>query len=274
MKSAIVTGAAGFIGTHLVGELRSHGVSVTSPGRGDIPTETADIFYHLAWEGASGTGRSDSVLQARNAELTLQALETAHKLGCGKFVALGTVYERFAEQIAESGSFGSSNFYILSKKYAHDMSRQLALKLGIDFIWITICHPIGRYIKPEQMMAYAVSNLLKGVSPAFGSATTLYDIAAVEDIARGLYLAGDCTLTKREYYIGSGNPRPLREWLEEARTILNVAPEIEFGKRPDDDLRFEREWFDTAPFTIETGYSPQTKFDKAVRNTAEWVKTL
>jgi nucleoside-diphosphate-sugar epimerase len=291
MYSAIVTGAAGFVGVHLVRELLSRGISVTALCRESssnierLPQGVnvaysldalpkADVFYHLAWDGASGAKRGDAILQTQNAQLALHALEAAHRLGCSKFIALGTVYERFAAQISRANAFGSSDFYILSKKYAHDMTQQLAVKLGIEFVWCTTCHPIGKYIKPEQMMAYAVANLLNGVSPAFGPATALYDIVAVEDVAQGLYLAGNCSLTRREYYIGSGSPKLLSEWLEETRGLLGVNTPIGIGERPDDGLNFKREWFDIAPLSGETGYAPRVMFAEAVLNTAEGIRGI
>jgi nucleoside-diphosphate-sugar epimerase len=204
--------------------------------------------------------------------MTLTALETARKLGCGKFIALGTVYERFAPQIAGTEKFGGSDFYILSKKYAHDMSKQLALKWGMGFVWATICHPIGKNIKPEQMMAYVIAKLLDGVAPEFGPAATLYDIVAVEDVAFGLRLIGEGVMAQSEYYIGGGSVKPLAAWLEETRKILGVDTPIGIGRRPDDGLRFEREWFDRSVLAAETGYAPKVSFEKAVRNTAGWLR--
>jgi nucleoside-diphosphate-sugar epimerase len=292
MKNAIVTGATGFVGVHLVTDLLSRGVRVTalcrenSPNLERLPSEAekvycldklpkADVFYHLAWEGASGPGRGDAALQARNAELTLRALMTAHQINCGKFVALGTVYENLAPQIKESGKAGAPDFYILSKEYAHSVANQLAYKLGMEFIWCKICHPIGRFIKPEQLMAVVVSGLLGGVTPAFGSAATVFDIVAVEDIARGLRLLGGCgPLPGREYYIGSGAPKSLRDWLEETRRILGSDVLIGFGERPDDGLRFNESWFDIAPLAEATGYAPRVGFADAVKTVKEWIANI
>ncbi|MDR2931561.1 MAG: NAD-dependent epimerase/dehydratase family protein, partial [Oscillospiraceae bacterium] len=229
--------------------------------------EKADVFYHLAWESASGPGRADAVVQTRNAELTLEALLTADRLGCKRFIAMGTIYERLAPQILASGKFGGPDFYILSKTHAHTMADQLAHKLGIEFVWCTICHPIGRYIKPDQMMASVVASLLSGISPSLGFAQTVYDIVAVEDVARGLRLLGDTyALRYREYYIGSGSPKPLYQWLEDTRCILGVNTPLGIGELGDDGLEFDESWFQISPLAEETGYAPQISFERAVAN--------
>lgn len=290
MTSAIVTGASGFVGVHLVNELISSGIKVTALCRensknigrihpkcdivcsmSELPA--ADVFYHLAWEGASGSGRSDAVLQAENAILTLDALKAAHAHGCGRFIALGTIYERLSGQIKDLGIFGGSDFYILSKEYSHMIASKLAYKLGMEFIWCEICHPIGRYIKSNQMMAAFIKALLSNESPSFGSAQTPYDIVAVEDVALGLRLLGsEKALDKREYYIGSGKPRILKEWLLEARDAIKSDFPIGFGERPDDGLLFDMDWFDISAITEDTGYVPKTDIGKAVINTAKWME--
>ena len=95
MKHAVVTGATGFVGTHLVDELISRGVEVTALCRGGSANLSrihrdarvvygfdalppADVCYHLAWEGASGELRVDERVQVSNAMLTFETLRKAH----------------------------------------------------------------------------------------------------------------------------------------------------------------------------------------------------
>ncbi len=287
VKTAIVSGASGFVGCHLVRELCAMGVEVTAfCRRGSQNLERlpnginiaysidelprADVFYHLAWDQASGPGRGNAVIQSQNATMTLELLHAAHTLGA-RFVVLGTVYERFAENIMQSSKFSGLDFYILAKHFAHTMSKQLAFKLGIELVWCQICHPIGQYIKPEQLMSYTVSGLLRGDAPSYGPAISLYDILAVEDVAWGLYLIGNCKNTRDNYYIGSGKPLPLREYLENTRRILRVETPVLINRRPDDGLRFERDWFDITALQKDTDYNPTISFERAVWNVADWV---
>ena len=287
MNSAIVSGATGFIGIHLVHELVSAGVDVVVlcqykcanltriPGSVRVVYELselpyADVFYHLAWEQASGPGRLDAVLQSKNVTLTLEVLHAANKIGA-KFIALGTVYERFADKVSHADKFDNSNFYILAKHSAHNMSNQLAYKLGNDYVWCQICHPIGRYIKHEQLMAYVISSLIDGTPPSFGPAETLYDVVAVEDVAQGLCLLGKQKTPRREYYIGSGNPKPLREILQQTKAILRTDTPLMIGTRPDDGLLFEESWFDISLISHDVGYEPCIGFEQSVCAVADWI---
>ena len=86
MKKAIVTGANGFVGSHLVKELLSHDIEVIAVIRreesasqslpphsklkkvvcpleeiANLPDKVADrdidVFYHFAWDGSAGNGQ-------------------------------------------------------------------------------------------------------------------------------------------------------------------------------------------------------------------------
>ena len=282
MTSAIVTGATGFVGMHLVQELQNSDIKVTALCRkssqnilrllsgvnaayslGALPT--ADVFYHLAWEGASGPGRSDAALQSRNVTLAIDALICAAKLGCRKFVILGTIYERFSNYVKKRKNFGSSDFYILSKDSAHDLTSQLAYKLGIDYAYVQICHPFGKYAKREQMFASVIHSLSDGKTIEFGEGYEYYDIVAVEDLAHGLQLIGNSENMHREFYLGSGNSKLLREYILDAKHLLGVDTHIEFGARPYDGLHFEREWFNINEAVEHVGYAPRISFEDMIR---------
>ena len=287
MKKAIITGASGFVGIHLATELLANNIEVIALCREEstnikrLPKEVsiiysaddlpnADVFYHLAWKAPSGSGRGNAMLQSENIELTLNALNTAHKLGA-KFVALGTIAERFYETITQLEKFGNSHFYILAKNFAHQISNQLAYQLNCEYTWCHICHPIGRFIKPEQLMAYTVSGLISGNPPIFGPANKFFDIVAVEDVALGLYLIGKHNTNKRDYYIGSGNPMLLRDYLTNVRQILSVNTPLFINQHTDDELHFEKNWFNIKPLSLDTGYLPKINFEQAIKNVYDYI---
>lgn len=122
-------------------------------------------------------------------------------------------------------------------------------------------------------MSYAINGLLKGEAPEFGPAMEPYDITEVEDIAYGLRLLGECSLSKQEYYIGSGSPMLMKDYLIQTKKVLQSDTELAIGARPDDGLRFSFDWYDISTLVKDTGYSVRTGFDKAVLNVADWIKS-
>lgn len=300
MRTVVVTGCTGFIGSHLVQILLEKNVEIygivrnTSTNLYRLPlnnlmhiiqcdfsdlkslkeqiSKKVDVFYHLAWEGASGTLRSDEVTQMNNVVACCEAANIAKLLGCDKFIAVGTIYEELCSSLLEKQYFQEPAFYLLSKQYAYQMTLKLCQKIGLSFVWCTFFHPIGSFMKVEQMMAYAILELLKGNSPIFGSAEEPYDILDVDDLASGLVLAGEKQLKESRYYIGSGYPRRLLEYLDITQNLL--APEIALGigLRPDDGLRFQFNWMDMKSFQMETGFEPKYSFEEAVIKTANWFR--
>lgn len=133
MKTAIITGATGLVGSAVAKHLAKHGVHVLCLGRKTLtepevatafgiesasymalPMEDIDslprrieeirwplgdecVFYHFAWRGAEKLTDGAFRDQFINATYTANAVVAAKHAGCVKFVAAGTMEETFAE---------------------------------------------------------------------------------------------------------------------------------------------------------------------------------
>lgn len=299
MKQAIITGGTGFIGRHLVDCLLHHGVQVCIITRQrekeiardgltcvscdllnidaleHIPNIGQDtVFYHLAWNSVDAATRQNALLQTENIKYSLNAVLAANKLSIPKFIGMGTVYERLLPLVRDSATPVFSDYYIMIKNTTHYLCRNLARRSNIDFTWATTFHPLGKYIKPSQLIAYVIKGLIDNNPPLLGPATEPFDMIAAEDIANALFLLGEKDTPGDEYYIGSGKPMLLCEYLELAREVLQVNTELRFGARPDDGLRFDFSWFDISPLVRDTGYTPTREFQESVKRTAEYLREI
>jgi nucleoside-diphosphate-sugar epimerase len=301
MKTAIVSGAAGFMGYHLIRKLRQKGVRVVALCRPGSPNNvrldefegleiiecdaseylhhteeikkySPDVFYHLAWNGTTGEKRMDYAVQLADVKETCDAYACAAAAGCRKFVASGTVYELLTEQILALKDFSASSYYVIAKQFAYESLFQLSKKVGLDFTWCMICQPIGRYIKLNQLTAYLITELKNGRVPKLGTAENPFDMIVADDLASGFYLAGETVLSQKRYYVGSGHPRMLKEYLNEECRIVAPEQKLVFGERADDGLRFSYEWLDSSAFMKETGFSPESSFEEGVREVEKWIE--
>lgn len=301
MKRAVVLGAAGFLGYHLIRELVQQEVcvyAVCRPGSahqerlsgfanvrviscaleeiGQLPEKCQergfDVCYHLAWQGACGQERTDSVLQARNIAWTLAAVRSASVLGCGKFVAAGTICENQCGAVVAKSETPSAAFYLLAKEAAYKMTRMECQKRGMPLAWCTFYHPIGKYNRPDQLVASVILKLMNQESPAFGPADGWFDVICAQDLARGMYLAGEKTMKNDRYFIGSGNPKKLREYLELIKSCMHSQVELRFYEYPDDGLPMKYEWLDAEPFMQETGFAPQVSLEDGIAQTCQWLQ--
>ena len=55
--------------------------------------EKADYFIHFGWDGSGNAGRANAEVQRKNVEYSMNALKTAHKLGCHAFIFPGSQAE-------------------------------------------------------------------------------------------------------------------------------------------------------------------------------------
>lgn len=300
MKKVIVTGATGFIGCHLIQRLIKENIEIYALCRPDsqnvkrltglrnchivyadwrnyedmihkLHKNEFDVFYHLAWEGASGERRSSYEVQVSNILFTCNMLNVASQIKCKKFVCTGTICENQVCEINSKKQFMHSSYYLMAKKTAYHFARNICRECGLKLVWCTFYHPVGKYNKKEQLIANTIYKMLSDKELKFGNAREWFDIIAVQDLCEGLYLAGKYNLRKDRYFIGSGNPRILYSYLEEIREIIKPDADMQYGSLKTNDISMRKEWLEIRPFQIETGYIPKYSFYDAVCDTRDWI---
>ena len=256
MKKYIVTGAAGFLGAHLVERLMeedAHIYAVVRPnsphnarlmaserltlvpadlseyGRLDEMIGTVcDVFFHLAWQG----GRYDFAAQYGNVTDTLHALEAAARLGCRRFICTGSQaeYGRQTALITEETCPHPVCAYGTAKLAACVLSHQRAADLGIEWIWGRVFSLYGKY-EPGARMLPALVHALRGGEPfaLSSSAVQNWDYLYATDGADALCVLVERGCAGEIYNIAHGGYRPLRDFIEEARTIFAPDAVISYG---------------------------------------------
>lgn len=295
--NVLINGATGYIGQYLTEEMLNAGHRVYAVSRKNdgtlerfacdrffhIVSEQCelieklsgidiDVWYQLAWEGATGEKRLDTAVQNGNIELCTEAFKTAESIGCKKIIFTGTVYEKVADILLSEKSFASGSYYILAKRSAHDMTLQMSKRSNMKYIWCNFCHPVGAGLGKNQLMYYTCDTFVNDKESCFSSCDHLYDIISVRDLTFGLRLLGENDVKEKEYYIGHNGGRCLSEYIEEAASICGYTKEIGFGKRPDDGLVFRSEWFDSSKLCEETKWYEREGFEEAVRCLADSIK--
>lgn len=287
----LVNGASGYIGSYLVKDLLDAGHTVYAvcrrvhgfienlngtPGleiivceqselREKLAGKKVDVWYQLIWEGANGSLRADAEVQIRNELMAVQALELAAEIRCQKIIYAGTVYERMTQKILEEKKFSGNSFYVICKQHTHDVTWQLSKKYDIDYVWCQFCHPIGVGMNSNQLLPSAIRAFVCNDDIEFGKCDQPYDIFSAKDLAKAFRLLGENTNKKHFYYIGSGHPRILKEYIQEAADICHYDRKLEFGKRADDGMRYEWEWFDSSEFMEEFGAFVTEKYCNTIK---------
>ena len=74
------------------------------------------------------------------------------------------------------------------------------------------------------------------------------------------------------YYIGSGEPKPLREFLLEMRDIVDPEAELGLGDIPFKGVDISYSQFDLKKVERDTGYKNEVPFAEGIRMTAEYIR--
>lgn len=295
IKRAIITGATGAIGTALIKELIANGLEVLvltrkdSKRNGNIPTDSRviikycslddlstikndtgkvyDVFFHLAWSGTSGPGRNDHELQQKNVEYSLDAVRCAKMFGCHKFVGIGSQaeYGRKDSELKSDTLCNPENEYGKAKLEAGIKTRELANRLGMEHNWVRVLSIYGPNDNENSLISYAFRELKNGRSPSFTKGEQIWDYLYSEDAAKALFLIADKGVGGKTYVLGSGEGRPLKEYLVELGNVVSPKTKLNFGEKPYPDGQVMYLKADISELNTDTGWLPETKFAEGIR---------
>ena len=241
------------------------------PGR--IPGG-CDTFYHIAW-GNTGEARNKSTeLQSRNIFYTLQAVRAAAELGCRRFIGAGSQAEygpMDVEKISPNSPVNPSTPYGASKLAAGHLAGMLCRELGMECIWPRIFSVYGKYEKETTMVASGLRKMLAGEPTEFTPAMQRWDYLYSRDAGRAFYLIGEKGKGGSVYCVGSGQARPLKEYIEEM-AALTGAGKPGIGAKPYPPGAVMNLCADIGTLTGDTGFIPEYTFEQGIRETIEWIK--
>jgi len=303
MERVIITGADGFVGSYTVQKfleegklvlaldmlpeprrLQSHenlqylqcDISDIGEMRKKIEHDKYDTFIHFAWAGSAGPGRTDFNLQMLNVQSTVNCVRMAKELGCKRFVGAGSImeYEMEDSTHTQGNKPSPSYIYSLGKFIAHSMSKIVAAEIGIDLLWpmITNAYGIGEF--SPRFVNSTLRKMMNKEPLEFTAGTQTYDFVYVSDVAKAFYLVAEKGKPFCEYMIGSGNARPLKEFIIEM--VKSCAPDMTpiFGNVPYAGTILPLETYSIKALKEDCGFNPEWSFAEGTKKTMEWLKTL
>ena len=305
MNKAVVTGANGFVGSHVCKELANGNTKVYAVIKDEnenidsikdlqeisivycdldnieslsekIPDNDIDVFYHFAWVGSAGNLRCDENIQLKNALWTAQALRTADKMGCKKFVNAGSIMEKetYTAVYTQGSTPGLPYIYGAGKLIAHAICKPIANSLNIDLCWAVITNAYGAGEFSPRFVNTTIRKIIAGEPLQFTAATQNYDFIYIDDVAKAFVAIGEYGKANKEYTIGSGNARPLKEFIIEMQQSLAPDAKPIFGDVPFTGVNMPLEAFDTTDIQTDCHFNPSISFAEGTKMTMDWIKTV
>lgn len=299
-----MTGATGFIGRFLVRELLAQDVEVFAIVRPNSKNKSAlpenvqavecslnsirklpelviardiDAVFHIAWQGISDADARNQVVQIQNLVSTLDLIDAMHEMGIKTIVGCGSMHEAEAlVEMAEDKVVNNLGFmYKSAKTSAHWMGKAKAGNYGIRFFWPLI-NTYGEEERSARLVNTIIRKIYRNESPALSAGEQFYDFVHVSDVARALFLIAEKGVDGTNYSIGSGDAKPLKEFL---KIVGKVANEINgsdiplgFGKITSNVISLPIETFNVEKLTRDTGFAPKVSFEEGIRRTALWIR--
>jgi len=254
LKTAIVTGGTGFLGFALIQELVKNGVQIYAvcrkhssrlqrlegisgvkiietdlfnPNMSEMPT-SADVFYHLAWEGA----RDDFDAQYKNIEMSINCVRIASQLSCKRFICTGSQaeYGNTSELITETTELNPTTAYGSCKVAAYYLASDLISKLGIEFVWARVFSVYGANDNPNTLISSLFKELMLNKEAFLQTdGEHIWNYLYDADATLALRLLGSVLNPDKIYNVASCSNKPLKAYTEILRNVVDTNSIIHYG---------------------------------------------
>ncbi|RLL46920.1 NAD-dependent epimerase/dehydratase family protein [Oceanobacillus piezotolerans] len=301
----LITGAAGFIGSHIVDELLTDNnyklvvVDNLSTGNNNIPTNTtfyhADITNHQEVENIFKKELPDFVIhQAGQVDVTTSILNPLHdasinilgtislltnsqKYSVNKFIYASScaVYgETKNTNILEDTKASPLSFYGISK-YTPEQYIALYNKIyGLPYTILRYANVYGprQTIKAEGgVVAIFIDHLLNGKSPQiFGDGMQTRDFVYVKDVAKANHLAlfkgGNQVIN-----IGSNNQISINTLYSMICDLTSSSNSPIYKPKRDGDIRYSQ--LDNTKAKQMLGWNPEYTLEEGLKETIKYYKS-
>lgn len=308
MKRVLVTGGAGFIGSHLVKALADRGDEVAIldnfdpfyPERlkrrgldararlfqADIRDAAAvdrafsetkpEVVVHLAaLAGVRPSLERPADYMDVNVRGTACVLEAARKSGVRRFVlgSSSSVYGAKAEPpFRETARIDSPESpYAASKVASEVLARTFHNLYGLEVAALRFFTVYGPRQRPDLAIhKFSRLMLAKKPIPFFGDGSTRRDYTWVDDIVQGVVAACDVPLKYDAINLGGARTTSLAELVKLLENALGI--EAILDRKPAQMGDMPQTSADVTHAREVLGYDPHTPIDQGIRKFAAWVK--
>lgn len=232
------------------------------------------IFFNLAWGGEGGLSDLNIHAQMLNVAWCMNALDVAVAIGCDRFIQVGTMEEAFTHKYlkldySKSDKYNRHVIYSVAKIAAKNALKLKASNLDIDFIYVRNAHIMGEDDDKDSFLQVTLQKLVGGEELIFSSGEQFFDVISLSDCSLGYYLICNKGISGEEYWVGSGDPKKLRDYVKRMYSLYPSGKEMQFGKLPYNDIILNKEDFSISNLVSDTGYKPLMTFEETVNDLHE-----
>jgi nucleoside-diphosphate-sugar epimerase len=300
-RRVFLTGATGFIGSHVARQLVETGCTVTvlvrpaasrqrladiaeslmfvegdftAPGGcADLLRATRpDLLLHLGWYAEPGRWL-DSPRHVDCLTGSLELLRALPESGCRRAVLAGTSVEYDTEvgYPTETSPLRPRTLYGACKAALFFTAQQLARLEGWSLAEARIFNVYGPWEDDRRLVSYLISHMLEGKGCEITSGEQVRDYLHVGDVA-GALLAVAASDLEGPVNIGSGRPVTVASLARTIGELLGASHLLHAGARARRPGEYDFLCANTELLRRRVGWNPRYDLEEGLRQTAEWWK--
>ena len=234
------------------------------------------IFFHFAWGGENGLSDLNVDAQLKNVIWSLDSFMASTKLKSKKFIFVGTMEEFFTKKYLDLDYNKHSYFnrhvvYSLAKTAARNYLKIISHKYNTDLIFATNSHVMGPKDDRDSFLQVSLKKLINGEKLTLTSCDQFFDVISSIDCARAYYLLGEMGVGGKNYWIGSGFPRLLREYITIMASYFPNSEKLNFGEMDFNDIGLEKSQFSISEIENDTGFKPSMTYQDIVEDLKKYL---
>ena len=288
MKKMIVTGASSFIGKRLIAACQPYwditAVVRSDPGR--LPKGIrsikmkmdsyaalgqlagyCDCFVHLAWDGTRGQSRMDAARQQSDLTSSLSGIRSMLDAGCKKVILAGSQaeYGPHTEKITEQTICRPNTEYGKAKLALYRQAAALCEQAGALCVEPRFFSLYGPGDEPNTMVIATLRRLLRGEDCLLTEGVQMWDYLYIDDAITALAALCREEVSGGVYNFGSGDVRPLRDYVKEMAAMTGGERLLQFGAVPYPPTGMVSLWPDVSRLKQTLNWEPETSFADGIR---------
>lgn len=280
--NVLVTGATGFIGTHVVNELiyRGHTTIALTRNKNLLPNKFVKYVYgdlcnidcelidqfasyridscvHLAWQGIPDFSYENCI---NNLKFGLNLLDLFKKLDIMNLICSGSCweYDKPIGMINENWSLSSRNSFSSVKNSFRMIAESFCRDNNINFYWLRLFYVYGVGQRSGALIPYIVDELKRGKYPQLKTPFDENDYINVEDVAKAIVDTMEIGPDESILNIGSGYALPVIDILKIIAAKLNINLDLSIYLK---DFSSSRFWADISKSKKAICFEPKIKIN-------------
>lgn len=299
MRSVLITGITGFLGSHIAENLVANNIQVIGLKRKDsnvwrcegfkdkiqwvaidekgffedeLKKCSFDTVIHGAWIGVESNSRDNWNEQSKNISFLVSLLEVAKTVGVKKFIFLGSQaeYGNIDGKISEDHETKALNAYGSIKLACLEIVKTFCDSNNINWIWLRLFSLFGEKENQNWLIPSLIESMLTAKQMDFTPGRQKYAYLYVKDYASIMNKIITMPVKSGVYNISSNQTRTIKSLVEDIRDYINPEFILNFGAlnyRKNQSMHIEG---DITKLCSQIGEVEFTDYNEALHNSLNY----